>query len=99
MQEFTFHKVVDAEALHQQMKAALADLFVGVSVTGDTVVVHLNDGVQPAQLDTMRTLISAHDVSTLPPKPTPKSIEQRFTELEARLRALEQKPGETGTTL
>ena len=98
MQEFTFHKVVDADALHQQMKAALADAFVGVSVTGDTVVVHVSDGLPPAQLDIMRALISAHDVSALPPKPTPKSIEQRFTELESRLSALEQKASDTGTT-
>ena len=33
--------------------------------------------------------VAAHDITTIPPKPIPKSYDQRFIELEARVQALE----------
>ena len=90
MQELTFQKIADSEALHQQMKAALADVFVGVSITGETVVVHLNDNITPQQIAIVNATIAAHDVTTLPPKPIPKTFDQRIAELEVRIIALEQ---------
>ncbi len=92
MQELTFNKIVDAEALHQEIKAALGDTFIGVSITGETVVVHLADNASAPQFDAVRARIAAHDVTTLPPRPVPKSIDQRLTELETRLNVLERLP-------
>jgi hypothetical protein len=89
MQNLTFTKIVDAEVLHQQMKVALGEEFIGLSVTGDSVIVHLSDTATVQQINIAQVAIAAHDVTTLPPKPTPKSYEQRFTEIEARLQVLE----------
>jgi hypothetical protein len=91
MQNITFTKIVDAEVLHQQMKAALGEDFIGVSVTGDSVIVHVSDTATIQQLNLVQVTIAAHDVTTLPPKPTPKSYEQRFAEFETRIQILEQK--------
>jgi hypothetical protein len=100
MQELTFQKIADSEALHQQMKAALMDVFVGVSITGETVVVHLNDNITPQQIAIVNATVAAHDVTTLPPKPIQKTHDQRFAELEARITTLEQSPpNNPGSTL
>jgi hypothetical protein len=90
MNELAFTKTVDAEALHQQLKSALGDAFIGVSVTAQQVIVHLSDTTSDAQLELVRAKVTAHDVTTLPPRPAPKTLDQRFAELEARLQALEQ---------
>ena len=51
MKEITFNKIVDAEALHQELKAALGDAFIGVSVTGQDIIVHLQDTIPDAHLN------------------------------------------------
>jgi hypothetical protein len=90
MQNITFTKIVDSDVLHQQMKAALGEDFIGLSVTGENVIVHVSDSTNVQQISVIQMTIAAHDVTTLPPKPVEKSYDDRLKELEARIGALEQ---------
>ncbi|NWF69034.1 MAG: hypothetical protein HXY40_08105 [Chloroflexi bacterium] len=93
MSDIKLERRVDSDVLHATLKAALDDQFLGISTAADDVlIVHLAEDAGPAARTIAQTLVAAHDVNSLPPRPPAKTLEQRLAEIEARLTALENAP-------
>jgi uncharacterized small protein (DUF1192 family) len=79
------YKDVSPDDLHAAIKTQLGDKFFGVSTSPDGVILHFDDTVTGSDITKARLAYDEHDIAMLPAKPRPKSIEERFAELEAEI--------------
>ena len=59
---------VNVEALDAELRAALGGITSGLSLTPGQVIVHLVDKATPADIETARAVVLAHDPSVLTPE-------------------------------
>lgn len=85
-------KPFDGETLHADIKAQLGDKFAGISaVDGERVIIHMMPDATGADTSKARRLFDEHDIEKVPPKPVRKSLEERFTDMEAEIALLKSK--------
>lgn len=65
MQNLTFKRPVNREALDAELRTAIGEGLIGISTGPSGVVIHVADSVSP---QTVQTVVNAHDPSRLTPK-------------------------------
>lgn len=95
MKNYTIEaKDIDIEELHNTIKAELGDKFSGISVFEGGVTIHLMDEVTASDYNKALTHYHTHDVSKLPKKEKPKTLEERLLEMEAEITKLKTEKAE-----